>query len=129
MQHELPKFVIVCLIISVICSSLLLPFFKMLDCPSPFLKASWRAAINVVLFMPLMIKDLMKFRGNIKNLFALNNLLTIFLCQIFGTMATLCQLVALQYTYCSHVLLFSGMVSVVLMFWKLIKRYLPYIIY
>lgn len=122
--YELPKLVVICLLISIVCSSFLLPFFKMLECPSPFIKAAWRAGINTVLFLPMMIRELMKYRGNIKNLFALKNILSILLCQIFGTMTMICQLIAMQYTYVSHVLLFSGMVSIVFMFWKLIKRLL-----
>jgi drug/metabolite transporter (DMT)-like permease len=118
----LPKFVILAIVVSTICSSLVIPFFKILICDSPYLPMSWRAVVNVVFCLPFMIKEMRIHGDGVKKLFSTKNVLTILLCQVFGVLQGACQLLALRITYSSHVLLFSGMASVVLFFWKIVKR-------
>jgi len=118
----LPKFVIVAIVVSTICSSLVIPFFKILICDSPYLPMSWRAVVNVTFCLPFMIKEIRQHGESVNKLFSTKNILTILLCQIFGVLQGACQLLALRITYSSHVLLFSGMASVVLFFWKIVKR-------
>ena len=119
---ELSNRIITCIIASIIGISLVLPFFTVFDSPSPFVKCFWGSVISALLFLPLMIFELIKYRGNKAELTNLNNVSNLVLCISFGGMTTLCQLIALEFTYCCHVLLFSGMVSIILIFWKLIKR-------
>lgn len=118
----LPTFVIVAIVVSTISSSLVIPFFKILICDSPYLATAWRGAINIIFCLPFMIKEMRQHREGVRKLFSIKNILTILLCQVFGVLQGFCQLLALQVTYSSHVLLFSGMASVVLFFWKIIKR-------
>lgn len=118
----LPWFVIVAIVVSTISSSLVIPFFKILICDSPYLATAWRTVINIVVCLPLMIKEIRKYGDGVNKLFSTKNILTILLCQVFGVMGGFCQLLALKITYSSHVLLFSGMASIVLFFWKIIKR-------
>lgn len=118
----LPWFVIPSIVISTLSSSLVIPFFKILICDSPYLATAWRGVINIIFCLPFMLKEMKQYRDGIRKLFSMKNILTILLCQIFGVLQGFCQLIALKITFSSHVLLFSGMASVVLFFWKIVKR-------
>jgi len=118
----LPKYVIPCIVISTISGALLIPFFKMVTCGSPYLLTSWKALATILVALPMMIHEIHKYGEGVNKLFSAKNILMILLCQIFGVLQMFCQLFAMKITYSSHVLLFSGMASVVLFFWKIIKR-------
>ena len=118
----LPGFVIVAIVVSTICTALIIPFFKMITCGSPYLMSAWKALITVLFSLPLMIHEMRKYGDGVNKLFSVKNMLTVLLCQVFSVLQTFCQLIAMRMTYSSHVLLFSGMASVVLFFWKIIKR-------
>ncbi len=119
----LPWTIIAAVVVTTICNAIVLPFFKLITCSSPYLATGWRALINIIFGMPLMWHEMRKYGEGVNKLFSMKNILTILLCQVFGVLQTFCQLIALKLTYSSHVLLFSGMASVVLFFWKIIKRH------
>ena len=87
----LPWFVIVAITVSTIASSLMIPFFKMIVCDSPFLASGWRAMINVLFGLPFMIRELRLYKDSVGKLFSVKNILTILLCQVFGVLQGLCQ--------------------------------------
>jgi len=118
----LPKFVIPCIVIGTISGALIIPFFKMIPCGSPYLLTYWKAIVTILVTLPLMFHEMKRYGDGVNKMFSLKNMLMVMLCQIFGVLQMFCQLFAMKMTYSSHVLLFSGMASVVIFFWKLIKR-------
>ena len=120
---SIPGYIVGCIVLSTVCSALLLPFFTMVKSSSSYLFTAWRAQINILFFVPFFIRELLKYKEGVRKLFSLKNVLTILLCQVFGVMQTFCQLIAMSHTFSSHVLLFSNMTSVVFIFWKIVKRF------
>eukprot|EP01022_Parablepharisma_sp_SALTPOND_P005741 TRINITY_DN1234_c0_g1_i2.p1 TRINITY_DN1234_c0_g1~~TRINITY_DN1234_c0_g1_i2.p1 ORF type:complete len:658 (-),score=52.87 TRINITY_DN1234_c0_g1_i2:4098-6071(-) len=88
----LPWFVIVCILLATVCGALIIPFFKMITCDSPYLASAWRSIINVLFAAPLMIHEIRKYGSGVNKLFSTKNMLTVLLCQVFGVMQFFCQL-------------------------------------